>query len=218
MNIILGGQNTERLFLKDDKKNRVLKTNIPGIDMENVKIRHFARYYLVAGFCRPNFNVLDFPCGSGYAVEILKKSKIKYLGLDHESLVVEYAKKNYGQKNFLFAVNDLTNPKLKKNFFDLIACIEGLEHIGQKYQFPLIQAFYEALKPNGILIISSPENSNKKSGPSIHNKDHLWELTKKDFLNLLYKTFSKNKVEFFHTRDKLTTGVTVNCLYGVCHK
>src|SRR3989344_2731439 len=156
-----GGNDLERLYFKDAQFTMpdgacvtVRKTDIPGANMENVGARHLARYGLAAFFCRPGHNVLDFPCGSGYAAEFLKPFGIKYLGLDSDKITIEYANRVYSSSDMEFKVNDLCHPKLPKSRFHVIGCIEGLEHIEKKYQSPLIGGLEKALRPGGVLIVS----------------------------------------------------------------
>jgi len=138
-----------------------------------------------------------------------------YEGQDVDEITVEYCQKVYCNQNNTFLVGDLTKPKLTPSAYDLIACIEGFEHIGQEYQEPLINAFYEALCPGGILIISSPEAPDG-SGPSKKNPYHKWELTQYDFADILHGSFSD--VQILRHEDTLHNGEQATCLYGICRK
>lgn len=220
--IYLGGADIERLFLKDAKfvlgKNSVIvkRTKIPGINMPDLIARHKGRYALLGLYLRPGYHMLDFPCGSGYAANMLKEFGVMYYGLEMNPLTVEYARRIYGGKHIHFTVADLRKPKLASGFFDTIGCIEGLEHIEKKFQSPLIAAFKKALKRGGTLVVSSPESSTGVSGPHPHNQWHKWELTRGDFLGLLRKHFKR--VEFVTHQSVLSTGMRATCYYGICHK
>lgn len=221
--INLGGDDTEKAFFEDfefdlDSGERIIakRSFIPGVDMGDFFARHKGRYYLLGLYARPGYRVLDFPCGSGYAADILKDFDVIYHGMDRDPLAIEYARRVYGRKNVSFDVADLQNPNLPGDFFDTIGCIEGIEHIEKQFQAPLIKAFKKALKPSGTLIVSSPENPTGISWPSVHNKWHKWELTKKDFLDLLREHF--DDVELVIHKAFLSTGVLTDCYYGVCHK
>ncbi|KKR71820.1 MAG: hypothetical protein A2606_03610 [Candidatus Yanofskybacteria bacterium RIFOXYD1_FULL_42_10] len=221
-----GGGDTERLYLRNltftlkngvrvvVKKSRIATS---ALEMERVISRHHSRYNLVGVFCRPGIKVMDVPCGSGYASSFLRTFGVTYLGVDIDQATIAYANKIYGDKKTKFKFGDLTTPNFGSNQFDVISCIEGLEHIERKYQSPLIAAFKKALKPNGILVITSPENPSGKSGVSQHNPDHLWELTGTDFLKILKKHFGANRVECFTQDTSLTTGVTTINYFGICH-
>ena len=196
----------------------IKKVSLPGVDIEDLIARHIGRYSLLGLYCRPGYRVLDFPCGSGYGADLLKVFGIIYEGIDRDPVALEYARRLYGSDKASFKIGDLSAPNLDTGRYDTIACIEGLEHIEQKYQSPLIAAFHRALKPGGTLVISSPENPTRKSGRSTHNQYHLWELNRADLLELLHKHFSPQAVEIVTHKAALSTGVLTTCLYGVCHR
>lgn len=223
--IFRGANNEERLFLQDlnfcynGKEIKVLKTSVVSpFEMTDLIVRHKARYALVQLFCRPTFRVLDFPCGSGYASKMLESCNIIYEGKDIDPITIEYAKRIYQNQKVNFETGNLKKPNLKSKYYNVIGCIEGLEHIECKYQAPLIEGFYKALISNGVLIISSPENRSGKSGLNLNNKYHLCELIKDDFVSLLIKYFPKENVELITQKNKLHTGDIHNCFYAVCHK
>ena len=161
---------------------------------------------------------MDFPCGSGYGAKLLSELAVSYEGQEFDLPTIEYAKSLYGKYDATFVFGDLTKPDLPENKYDVIGCIEGLEHIGREFQEPLIEAFQRALKPGGTLIISSPEAPNNISGPSPDNEWHVWELTKDDFLKLLHSCFPAGEVELITQKNVLHTGKLTNCFYAVCRK
>lgn len=196
----------------------VKKVSLPGVDIEDLIARHIGRYSLLGLYCRPGYRVLDFPCGSGYGADLLKKFGIIYEGIDRDPVAVEYARRLYGNDKASFKIGDLTAPDLGAGEYDTISCIEGLEHIQQKHQETLIASFHAALKLGGTLIVSSPENPTGKSGRSTHNQYHLWELNRADFLKLLHTYFRPEAVEIATHKAVLSTGVLATCLYAICHK
>jgi len=208
-----GGTNEERLYLEDIPDLGIFRTAMP--DMPNLIARHKSRYLLAGFFCRPGMNVLDFPCGSGYGSEIFNEIGAWYEGQDIDEITVEYCRKVYCNQNNTFMVGDLTKPKLIPSAYDLIACVEGYEHIDQEYQELLLVDFYNALCPGGILVVSSPE-APEKSGPSKMNPYHKWELTEIDFWDMLTNVFSD--VQILRHKDTLHNGEQAICLYGICRK
>ena len=70
----------------------------------------------------------------------------------------------FASEHSSFRVGDLCAPNLHDQSYDVIGCIEGLEHIDQQYQSPLVAALAKALKPGGTLVVSSPDNLTGKSG------------------------------------------------------
>lgn len=227
--VLLGGLNPasqERIYFRDADfiassgehvKVARSRSRTSGVDMVDSFARHMARYYQVGLFCRPGHRVLDFPCGSGYAAEVLAPLGVVYHGLELDPITTEYARLVYGSPSTTFEKGDLKNPQLGKEAYDVIGCIEGLEHIEMKYQDRLIEALGAALKPDGVLVVSSPENLSGISGQGPDNKWHVGELTKADFVSLLYRHFPADKVELVTHAAVLSTGKLTNCFYGICH-
>ncbi len=208
-----GGKNEERLYLFDLKFDCgddiciIKKTDLPNIDL--ISGRHGARYQFAGAFCRTGDKVLDFPCGSGYGIVVLGMScPIYYEGRDFDSPTIQYAKIYHG-KNYL--VDDLTNPHLPERHYNVIACIEGLEHIEKIYQDRLIKYFYDALVHGGTLVITSPERKEQ-----ITNPYHKWELKKDEFDTLLKEQFKD--VQILNVRETDHKGEKTNFMYGICRK
>src|SRR3989344_4792945 len=222
--LYLGGTiSCGRIYLRDLEFNmpngqhvKINKTFKPNI-MEDLVARHKGRYHLLGLFCRPGMELLDFPCGSGYAAQLLKNQGIIYEGRDIDKPTLEYARILYGGPTAKFRFGDLEKPDLGRNKYDLIGCLEGIEHIRREFQEVLVEAFYKALKKNRVLVISSPENSTGISGPGSDNKWHKWELNKEDFL-LLLSVFGKENIELITLREVLHTGIMSICFYAVCYK
>ena len=201
-----GGTNEERLYLDSMPELGIERTNMPN--MTELVARHKARYYLVGFFCRPGMRVLDFPCGSGYASEILGPLGVEYEGKDLDLTTISYCRAKYSG---VFSVGDLMNPELVESFYDVVACIDGLEHIEKSYQENLLRAFHWTMKPDGILIVSTPE----KKGETV-NPYHKHELTNLEFRGLLGSVFSNYQI--LRVEDTLHNGTKTNLMMGVCRK
>lgn len=222
-----GGADDERLYLRDLEFDLttgehvvVRATDIPNCNMPDLVARNLGRNYPVALYARPGQRVLDFPCGSGYLVEVLSRFGVSYEGYDRDPITIEYARCMYCLLSWAsFGVGDLCRPEflMDKEPFDTIACIEGLEHIGRASQFQLLATLRKALKPGGTLIVSSPENPTGMSGPSEKNSWHLWELNREDFLELLHESFEPHQVEVLTYKAVLHTGAPSTMFFGVCH-
>lgn len=98
-----------------------------------------------------------------YLNKIPKSSKIVDIGCGEGILVEEYRNKSYdivGVDNFYSSEyvkkGDITNLNFKNNSFDLVLCLDVLEHLSYKEQERAIAEIYSILKINGMAIISVP--------------------------------------------------------------
>jgi len=97
--------------------------------------------------------VLDLGCGNGRLLEILKKKKIEYFGLDASQKLIEIARKKYPQNRF--EVGDILKLPYPDNFFDKVLAIRILHHIPSKeFQLQALQEIKRILKPGGLLILT----------------------------------------------------------------
>ena len=61
-------------------------------------------------------------------------------------------------------------PKIE---FDLVVCFEGIEHVDQDAGARWLKAFYDFLKPGGVLLVSSPHpNTSKSGGGGFHKREY----------------------------------------------
>lgn len=108
---------------------------------------------------RKKIKILDYGCGTGTLSLYLAKLGHEVIGVDLSSKAIEIARKNLDllrtkndKLNFYCLQNKLAN--VRENSFDLILCIEVIEHV--KGDNLLINYFTRNLKKGGKLIISTP--------------------------------------------------------------
>lgn len=215
--IHIPGKGNEQLFLED------LETTMPDgtwlrvdahVPDEPLVTRHLARYHLLASLCRSGHTVLDFPCGSGYGATLVPDS-VSYEGRDASAVCIAYATSLYGHRG-TYLVDDLCHPNLPPRAYDVIGCIEGLEHISSEDQQRLIPALATAIQPDGLVLVSSPESTRGVSSPNPLNPYHRYELIREDFESLLAASF--RWVEVITQIDRLHTGEVHRCFYAICRE
>ncbi|KKP37629.1 MAG: hypothetical protein UR27_C0004G0042 [Candidatus Peregrinibacteria bacterium GW2011_GWA2_33_10] len=112
------------------------------------EFKFFEKYF------KKGAKVLDVGCGNGRLVEFLKNYSIDYTGLDQSKKLIEEAKKNFSNKNFVQG-NILKLP-FRDSSFDIIFCIAVLHHIPSvEYRKKAISEIKRVLKNKGIAIIST---------------------------------------------------------------
>lgn len=101
-----------------------------------------------------NASVLDVGCGNGRLLLGLPKS-IKYTGLDQSENLIDEAKKNHPNKQFI--VTDITKPQIWKHLpqFDYIYCVAVLHHLPtQNEQLFVLNQIKTHLKPKGKCLLT----------------------------------------------------------------
>lgn len=126
---------------------------VPGKSGDRIEADHIERYKFAAQFVKEK-SVLDVACGVGYAAPILINAGAScYRGGDIQQSLIDYATKKYGNDRANFQLIDITTP-VDPEKYEVITCFETIEHV-QSYRAAL-KNLYDALKPDGILLISSP--------------------------------------------------------------
>lgn len=105
-------------------------------------------------FYRGDADVLDLGCGNGRLLKFLKKHGFKsYLGIDQVEELVEFAKDEHGESEFLVA--DISHlPDLDKKY-DAIFAIASFHHIPPVLQKRTLKSWDEMLKPGGYLFMTN---------------------------------------------------------------
>lgn len=97
--------------------------------------------------------VLDLGCGTGRLYDFLKTKEVSYLGIDHNSHLLDLARKNFPEARF--QLDDLMDLELEEEAFDNVFCIAAFHHIpAKKMRVKVLADVHKALKPDGILILT----------------------------------------------------------------
>lgn len=101
-----------------------------------------------------NIKLLDLGCGQGHFTNEFKKRfpKFDVFGLDYSISAIDYANSNF--KEIDFVVANAYYPPYPDEYFDIIVCNNIWEHVPDP--LVLLNAISRVLKPNGLLIISTP--------------------------------------------------------------
>ncbi len=129
-----------------------------------------------------NLNILDIGCGGGILCEPLKRLGAEVVGIDTNVFAIEVAKK-HAENNGLsvdYYHSSIENFKSKKKF-DLITCMEVLEHVNN------IDIFIKSLKPilkkNSILVGSTINKTLRSYLKAIIMAENLFNLLPKNTHN-----------------------------------
>jgi 2-polyprenyl-3-methyl-5-hydroxy-6-metoxy-1,4-benzoquinol methylase len=159
---------------------------VPSTCSEIAEYEHMPRYQYALSLAL-NKTVLDFGCGTGYGSSILASKARAVVGVDIDESALEWARETHRKPTLEFCSNSDFGASLPRQYFDLITCFEMIEHVIGDHQQLIIDSFVKVLKPDGVLLISTPN-------PDItalygDNPYHLCELTRDEFEALLRSKF-----------------------------
>ena len=104
------------------------------------------------GLCK-SARILDLGCGHGIPVAMFLSNKgHRILGVDRSIKLLAYAKNKMPQHKWVLGELESYKPKHK---FDGIVIWDSMFHLPREEHIKLLKNAYEALTPDGMLIISS---------------------------------------------------------------
>lgn len=158
-----------------------LKDQHPQLYYEHVHRYILAKEHINGG------RVLDLACGEGYGSKILAEKAEHVVGIDLSSQAIQNAKDKLDYNNIEFKVADCCNTQLDPASYDYIVSFETIEHLSEPEKF--INEINRLLKPEGLLIISSPDKLEYRDKTNNNNQYHKRELYHSEFKKLLKSYF-----------------------------
>lgn len=124
--------------------------------------------------------VLDVPCGVGWGTSYLKAAK-DLQGCDIDEGAIQKASSSYSSIGS-FKVGGMDNLPYENNHFDVVCCLEGIEHVPEDVGNLFFEEATRVLKSNGLLFLSSPYvESGEHSGNPYHVKEYRTEEIEEKF-------------------------------------
>lgn len=158
-------------------------------------IEHQLRYQLAVKLVR-NKIAIDLGCGVGYGTLLLAKGGArKVYGIDISFNAISQAKNRYYHKNIAYEVKDAMNTKLPSHIADIVVAFEIIEHVKNHKKF--LGEVARLLKPNGTLILSTPNNEASFGD----NPYHLKEFTLQELISIL-SSFTRLQMYGQHKVDR----------------
>jgi SAM-dependent methyltransferase len=101
--------------------------------------------------------VLDYGCGPGFLLEFLAGYAVECLGVDPSPASVDRANRLCaGKPNFRGAFVLPAKGVLKDAAFDLVTCVETMEHVPAPAAPALMAELRRLLRPGGSLLVTTP--------------------------------------------------------------
>lgn len=124
---------------------------------------------------------LDAFCGNGYGSYMAAQEGHHMLALDASIEAIAVANQHFADDTVYFS-HKLWPFGLPEETFNFCFCLESIEHVANGGAF--LTAIYKALKPGGILILSTPNQDLMPFVPKQH-KFHIRHYTEKESFDLL---------------------------------
>lgn len=158
------------------------KESIDDLEEDIIIRRGLERYMYVRQFAYGR--VLDIASGVGYGSYLLSKNPdvINVTAVDKSEKAIEQAESNFKNDKIKFILGE---PKYVKNEFDILVCLETIEHLDHP---EILNEMVERCNIKEV-IISFP---NKKT--THYNKYHMWDVTEEDVLRV-FKNFQCYKIK-----------------------
>ena len=129
--------------------------------------------------------ILDFGCGNGRLLEILKDKNIDYFGVDVSQKLIELAKNKYPQfAGNIIKISGQARLDFPDNFFDAVVSIAVFHHFpSQKYRLEMARELHRVTAPNGKIIVTVWNLWQKKY------RRHIWK-------NMFKKAFGQSELDY----------------------
>ena len=164
----------------------------PGtVSMSSVE--HLHRYALAAEICGGK-DVLDIASGEGYGSNLLAQTAKTVAGVDISAEAIDQAKAKYIRPNLRFFQGAADAIPLGDSSIDVVVSFETLEHHDKHEE--MLAEIKRILRPNGLLVISTPDKRFYSDIPQYKNEFHVKELYTDEFRALLSKFFSRHRLQF----------------------
>jgi SAM-dependent methyltransferase len=114
-------------------------------------------YKLALPYVERDATVLDIACGGSAGPRILAQKACKVVGGDIDRTVISIAcAEDDLDGKVEFRVEDVMSTSFGESSFDVITSFETIEHVDEDR---FLAELNRILKPNGLLILSTPQNS-----------------------------------------------------------
>ncbi len=164
---------------------------LASIRSAQISYEHWHRYLFASAFVK-NKTVLDVASGEGYGTALLARHASKVVGVDYSHAAVKWAKNTYPAENCTFIAALCTDIPIEgESVFDVVVSFETIEHIDGDDQKLFLKEIKRLMKPDGTLIISTPNKKFYSERDNYKNEFHLKEFYREEFEGFL-KTYFKH--------------------------
>lgn len=193
---------------------------LPEICDSEMTIEHKQRYEFAKEYVKGK-KVLDVACGEGYGSNILSEVADIVVGMDINAETVQLANEKYGSTKLTYIVGSAEKLPFENESFDAIVSFETIEHISETAQENFLSEIKRVLRPNGLLVMSTPNKAIYTDAVNGKNPYHIKEFYTDEFIAFVKDKFQSVEVfcqypdtGYFIAKE----GKTQNILYKTSKK
>lgn len=173
-----------------------------------IRHEHLHRYAWCARLVEGK-DVLDIACGEGYGSAMLAHRARSVKGVDIAGDAVAHASATYqGIHGLEFMQGDAAEIPLDDNSVDVVVSFETIEHHDRHRE--MLSEIRRVLRPDGLLVISSPNRVVYSELAGHHNEFHVKELDFAEFDAVLQEQFD----DICYFGQRLAVGSSIFTLQG----
>jgi O-antigen biosynthesis protein len=173
-----------------------------------IRLEHYHRYATILDLVAGK-TVLDVACGEGYGSAMLSQSAASVTGVDISAEAVRHAVNTYyARGNLRYLEGSAIALPFEDASFDVVVSFETIEHLAEQEE--MLAEIRRVLRPDGIVVISSPNRPVYTEESGEHNEFHVKELDFVEFDTLLRARFPA--VKYFGQRIHM--GSVIQSLQG----
>src|SRR5258706_951483 len=152
---------------------------------DEIELEHIHRYLAASALCQGK-RVLDAASGEGYGAAILADAGARVTGVEIDAATVQAAQQKYPDVEFVEA--DIVTLPFDDDQFDVVTSFETVEHVPNPEA--MLDEFLRVLKPDGVLVVSTPDKTIYNQFLAEPNAFHIRELERDEFREALSRRFS----------------------------
>ncbi len=154
-----------------------------------ISYEHWHRYRYAAAFVAGKA-VLDIASGEGYGSAFLAQHAASVVGVDLHEQAVAHAREHYPRPNLSYLCGSAgAIPIAGEHLFDVVVSFETIEHLDAPTQTAFAAEVNRLLKPEGLLLVSTPNRTLYSDPHQDKNPYHLQEFTTAEFATFLENHF-----------------------------
>ncbi|MEI6588264.1 MAG: class I SAM-dependent methyltransferase [Candidatus Moraniibacteriota bacterium] len=161
--------------MKQEVILNILKETESGYDLVADKFSHTRKNFwgdlaFIADYIHDGDKVLDYGCGNGRLLEILKDKKIEYVGVDVSQKLIDLARVRYPKHAAsIFKVTSQASLAFPADFFNRIVSVAVFHHFPKEHAGDMAKELFRITKPGGTVVVTVWNLWQKKRRKDIFN-------------------------------------------------